>query len=107
MRELSYILGIYRTFACQPAQQIVPISELRMKQVTVLKLMDKAPVILSQRSKPRAVLVSVEQWDAIAYELRNFSLYITQGHSTCKPDIDNKSEPTQTHLLERHPLSAC
>ena len=60
----------------QPVQQIVPISDLRMKQVTVLNLMDKAPVILSQRSKPRAVLVSVEQWDAIAYELRNLRLLL-------------------------------
>jgi prevent-host-death family protein len=72
----------------QPVQQIVPISDLRMKQVTVLNLMDKAPVILSQRSKPRAVLVSVEQWDAIAYELRNLRLLLEAKHIEAQTSPD-------------------
>lgn len=58
----------------QTVQQIVPISDMHMNQAAVLAMVDKAPVILAQRSKPRAVLVSVEQWDAIALELRNLRL---------------------------------
>jgi len=58
----------------QTVQQIVPISDMHMNQAAVLAMVDKAPVILAQRSKPRAVLVSVEQWDAIALELRNLKL---------------------------------
>ena len=53
-------------------QQIVPISDLRTDQASVLSRMDKAPVVLAQRSKPRAVLVSVGQWDALAKELRQY-----------------------------------
>ena len=51
-------------------QQIVPISEMRTDQANILSKMDQAPVVLAQRSRPRAVLVSVEQWDAMAKELR-------------------------------------
>ncbi len=53
-------------------QQIVPISDFRTDQASVLSKLDKAPVVLAQRSKPRAVLVSVRQWDALAKELRQF-----------------------------------
>ena len=58
----------------QTVQQIVPISDMHINQTAVLAMVDKAPVILAQRSKPRAVLVSVEQWDAIARELRHLKL---------------------------------
>ncbi len=51
-------------------QQIVPISDMKVDQGAVLAKLDKAPVVLAQRSKPRAVLVSIKQWDAIAKELR-------------------------------------
>lgn len=53
----------------QKVQQIVPISNFRIDQDSILSMMDKGPVILAQRSKPRAVLVSVEQWDAIVDQL--------------------------------------
>ncbi len=38
--------------------------------------MDDAPVILAQRSKPRAVLVSVEQWNQMVAELRRARLLL-------------------------------
>jgi prevent-host-death family protein len=53
----------------QKVQQIVPISNFRLEQDAILALMDKGPVILAQRSRPRAVLVSVEQWDAMVEQL--------------------------------------
>lgn len=54
----------------QPVQNIVPISDFRNNQDEVLQMMDaKGPVILAQRSTPRAVLVSVEQWNEIAKQL--------------------------------------
>jgi prevent-host-death family protein len=49
--------------------QIVPVSDLRMKHVQIFGLLNKGPVVLAQRSRPAAVLVSVEQWDAQADEL--------------------------------------
>jgi prevent-host-death family protein len=53
----------------QTVQQIVPISDFRIDQDAVLKMMDKEPVILAQRSKARAVLVSVDQWNTMVKQL--------------------------------------
>lgn len=47
-------------------QQIVPISDMKLKHATVMRLLGRGPVVLAQRSKPAAVLVSIEQWDAQA-----------------------------------------
>ena len=50
----------------QPIRTIPPIrplSSLRQEQDSILDAMDKEPVILSQRGRERAVLVSVEQWN--------------------------------------------
>ncbi|MBV7331764.1 type II toxin-antitoxin system Phd/YefM family antitoxin [Chloroflexi bacterium TSY] len=47
----------------RPVPPIRPISSLRQNQDSILDAMDKEPVILSQRGKERAVLVSVEQWN--------------------------------------------
>jgi hypothetical protein len=53
----------------QAVQQIVPISDFRLDQDGILQMMDKEPVILAQRSKPRAVLVSVPQWNGLIAQL--------------------------------------
>ena len=45
--------------------QIVPVTDLRMKHVEVFALLDKGPVILAQRSRPAAVLVSTMLWDRL------------------------------------------
>lgn len=50
-------------------QQIVPVSDMSIKQTEVMKLLINGPVVLAQRSKPAAVLVSVEEWDRQAEEL--------------------------------------
>ena len=42
---------------------IRPLSSLRQDQDAILNTMDQEPVILSQRGRERAVLVSVEQWN--------------------------------------------
>lgn len=49
--------------------QVVPVSELRNKHREVFRLLGKGPVILAQRSKAAAVLVSVEEWDRRARRL--------------------------------------
>lgn len=50
-------------------QQIVPISELKLNQPQVVAMLTNGPVVLAHRSKPAAVLVSVEEWDRVADEL--------------------------------------
>ncbi|MCB0084594.1 MAG: type II toxin-antitoxin system prevent-host-death family antitoxin [Caldilineaceae bacterium] len=47
----------------RPIPPVRPISSLRQDQDSILDAMDKEPVILSQRGRERAVLVSVEQWN--------------------------------------------
>jgi len=43
--------------------QIVPISEMKLKQPAVIEKLQTGPVILASRSKATAVLVSVQQWE--------------------------------------------
>lgn len=49
--------------------QVVPVSDLRAKHVETFDLLKDGPVILAQRSRPAAVLVSFEDWDETAREL--------------------------------------
>lgn len=49
--------------------QIVPVSDMSIKQQDTLKLLDNGPVILATRSRPTAVLISVAEWDALINEI--------------------------------------
>ena len=51
------------------APQIEPVSILVRDYLTVFAKLKDGPVFLAQRSKPAAVLVSVEQWTATAKRL--------------------------------------
>ena len=51
---------------------IRPISSLRQDQDSILNTMDQEPVILSQRGRERAVLVSVEQWNQMVELLETY-----------------------------------
>jgi PHD/YefM family antitoxin component YafN of YafNO toxin-antitoxin module len=53
----------------EKVQQIVPITDLRLAHLKVFSLLKNGPVILAQRSKPAAVLVSTALWDDIAQRL--------------------------------------
>lgn len=55
--------------------QIVPISHMHSRSATVLSLLDDRPVYLAQRSRPVAVLVSVDMWDAVLQELRELRAF--------------------------------
>lgn len=78
----------------QRVQQIIPISHFRTEQDSILRLADKGPVILAQRSKPRAVLVNVEEWNAIADEL--FRLRVLAESRRIEAASDPQSWPTLT-----------
>jgi prevent-host-death family protein len=87
----------------ETVQQIVPISEMRTDQANVLAKMDKAPVVLAQRSRPRAVLVSIDQWDAMATELRRFrALEVAdQRAKEMKEDPSKRIPFTKEELIKR------
>jgi prevent-host-death family protein len=50
--------------------QIVPISDFGIRQTEVLNKLDNGPVFLAQRSKPAAVLISMDEWDKLQAELK-------------------------------------
>lgn len=50
--------------------QIEPITNMQRDHKAVLAKLKTGPVFLAQRSKPAAVLVSVEQWDAMVKQLK-------------------------------------
>jgi prevent-host-death family protein len=50
--------------------QIVPISDFHIRQSEVLTKLGNGPVILAQRSKPAAVLLSVRDFDQMQTELK-------------------------------------
>ena len=49
--------------------KIVPLSDLRIRQAEVLAQLDDEPVVLAQRGRPAAVLVSVEAWNRLMERL--------------------------------------
>jgi prevent-host-death family protein len=70
-------------------QQIVPISDMKLKHAQVLGLLSKGPVVLAQRSKPAAVLVSVAQWDAQADELARLRRIVEYDRQFAEMDAGN------------------
>ena len=48
---------------------VVPISDLRVRQQEVLGKIQKGPVVLAQRSRPGAVLLSWQRWRELVDEL--------------------------------------
>lgn len=53
----------------QTMPQLVPVSELRYNHREVFRMLKNGAILLAQRSKPAAVLVSVEEWDRRARRL--------------------------------------
>jgi prevent-host-death family protein len=51
--------------------QFVAISEMKVNQPKVLARLNNGPVILANRSKPAAVLISVAQWDSIVGQIED------------------------------------
>ena len=49
--------------------QIEPITRLQKNHTGILDMLGNGPVILTQHSKPAAVMVAPETWDATAKEL--------------------------------------
>ncbi|MEM7536221.1 MAG: hypothetical protein AAF639_28820 [Chloroflexota bacterium] len=49
--------------------QIEPITTMARDHTALISKLDNGPVILAHRSKPAAVLVSINEWNQIADEL--------------------------------------
>jgi len=51
--------------------ELVPISELRLRQSEVLERLPEGPVVLTQRGRAAAVLVDPDQWNSLISELED------------------------------------
>ena len=60
-----------------PLPKMASISELRHNHLDVFAQLAGGPVVIANRNQPTAVLVSPEQWDAIAEELDDLRDTIT------------------------------
>jgi len=49
--------------------KILPLSDLRIRQGAVLEELAEGPVVLAQRGRPAAVLVSAERWNRLLERL--------------------------------------
>ncbi len=52
---------------------LVPISQLRLRQNQILASLSKGPIVLTQRGVAGAVLVSPQQWNCLIRELDGLS----------------------------------
>ncbi len=74
--------------------QVVPVSELRNHHRKVFGLLENGPIILAQRSKAAAVLVSVEEWDRRAKRLQELEWHeeihraAKAAKASTEPDLD-------------------
>ena len=57
--------------------ELMPISELRLRQSEVLARLPAGPVLLTQHGQSAAVLVSVGQWNKIAGDLDDLEDAVT------------------------------
>jgi len=71
--------------------QIEPVTSFIKDHKAILGKLDQGPVFLAQRSKPAAVLVSVEAWDRIARRMRELELLVEAKRSK------ERNAPTISH----------
>lgn len=57
--------------------EIVPISDLRVRQSELLEQIGKAPIVLTQYGRPAAVLVDPEEWNQIQGQLEDLDDLVT------------------------------
>ena len=75
----------------QQMPQVIPISDLRTRQDEVLAMAEHAPLILAQRSTPRVVVVSIQEWNKMAqiYEAMKGALALEAEKRDANIDADD------------------
>ena len=74
----------------QTVPEIIPISELRQRQNQILEKLTHGPVVLTQRGRASAVLVSPNEWNLLVKELEDLqdSLDVFESRKDFEPSID-------------------
>ncbi len=56
--------------------QMATVAELRHNHLELFSKLEQGPVVIAQRSKPAAVLVSVEAWNRYVQQMRDLQLLL-------------------------------
>ncbi len=81
--------------------QMASVTELRNDYLALFAKLNDGPIVLAQRSKPAAVLVSPEQWDAIARRLEQFELLSQADRIDAEMEADPSKIVTHEELKRR------
>ena len=70
--------------------EIVGISDLRLRQGEILRKVHEGPVVLTQRARAVAVMVSPEQWNQLVAELEDLQdiLAARESRADVEPSMD-------------------
>jgi prevent-host-death family protein len=69
-----------------PIPDLVPISDLRLRQSEVLAKLENGPVILTQHSRARAVLMDYDAWRRLMEELEDMDDALTSLETRATDD---------------------
>lgn len=87
-----------------PLMKTAPMSDMGRKPSHVLEMTKSGPVALMARSNPAAILVSPEQWNRIAEELRRLRVIAEARQIEARTDAANawvSDEELMAQLAER------
>lgn len=90
-------------------KQIVPISDMHLKQGATLAKMKDGPVYLAQRSTPIAVLVPATYWDTTVKRLEELEWHERARQSTLsarestEPDLTYADFMTELKVFHEQP----
>ena len=83
------------------ALKVVPVSHMSHRQQAVLSMSDDEPVILAQRSKGRAVLVSIEEWNRLQEKLETLQAYLRADSDWMQKNTPDSDWVDADHLLDK------
>lgn len=90
----------------QSIPRIMPVSDLRTKHKEMFGTLNEGPIVLAQRSKPTAVLVSVEQWSNTAEELKRLQRIIESDAALARMEAgDYVTEEEYEQILQENGLA--
>lgn len=81
--------------------QMASVTDLRNDYLTLFAKLNDGPIILAQRSKPAAVLVSPELWDTIARRLEQYELLAQADRIDAEMEADPTKIVTHEELKRR------
>lgn len=81
--------------------QMASVTELRNDYNTLFARLSAGPIVLAQRSKPAAVLVSPEQWNEIARRLEQFELLAEARRNEARAEADPSTVITHAEVKRR------